>query len=268
MSNKFTYEDWLNDVRFSEWGVIPDGFLESSGLTEDEAVDVLYNEPAILNYRGYLSDEEYRKILNAYRDTTEAAVKYFKCQIPSFIEELVEDVHDEDFILNQRLTIIDNELSKTESARELSDMLSGTYPITAVTGSIYKEIVQENKVEEYLERFYESKTEPQISSVFPEIEKKQPKSFIRTAILYEERRLIKIKKDKQEISKKKILDKYSEIKGQKGDKEAFDEIYHWLINEIGYTEEEVKKEFDIKITFEALKRRISRRNQKKSKSQK
>lgn len=268
MSKDYTYKDWLNDERFVEWGVIPDGFLESSGLTEDEAVDVLYNDPYVLNFRGHLSDEEYRKILNAYRNTTKAVVEYFKCQIPAFIEALIEDVHDEEFILNKRLTVIDDELSKTESARELNDMLSDTYPITPVTGSIYKDIVEENNVEEYLERFYESKTEPQISSALPKIEKKQPKSFIRTAILYEERRLIKIKLDKQEISKDKILDKYTEIKRQKGDNVAFDEVYKWLINGIGYTEGEVKKEFDITLTIGALKRRISRRNQKKSKSQK
>lgn len=267
MSKDYTYKDWLNDVRFSEWGVIPDGFLESSGLTEGEAVDVLYNDPYVLNFRGHLSDEEYRKILNAYRNTTKAVVEHFKCKIPAFIEALIEDVHDEEFKLNKRLTVIDDELSKTESARELDDMFSDTYPITPVTGSIYKEIVEENNVEEYLERFYESKAEPQISSVLPEIEKKQPKSFIKTALFYEERRLIKIKLDKQEISKDKILDKYDDIKRQRGESIAFDEIYEWLINEIGYTEEEVKNEFGIKLTFAALKKRLQRRNKSKSESQ-
>lgn len=255
---KYTHDEWLRGPFFnlSNPRILNVG---NHPLDERDIDELNENDPLNLWQQGYITDVELEKIQNTQKEVFKKVVQFYKDQIPSFIETLIQQNIDDHFVLKEKLDSINQHFSKQSHKKDLKWIISDMYPSLNVPGTICNEIIQNETIEPYLKWFYNSQIDHEIPSVLPyTINSCYPHHFLLNSVLFEERRVIVQKISQSKLSPELIIETYIEKKHNMKASDAFENVYSWLTDKNSLTEEQVKSEYGITLTADALKQRAYR----------
>ena len=276
----YTFEDWVNDQEPTYYRNYPD-------LDETLEFGKSGFYPHLLHESGKITDEEFEKIRNEQKRVYDRVVNYHKQKRLEELQESLNNAPSKERYLTHRKSAIEAELQKADQDI-LNDVYSGKWSPYRIDSFTYREIIKredEGKPPEELKGLAPSSlmhTGPipdpgmppdwntivvdehfkltilyhefmEVERLLQEIEGKAATTVpVGTGGQVEHRDI-----ESAEISKRVIYQRYHQLyedgAGLK-QAEAYQRIEDWLVNDIGFSTEDVKRKFDITLEFDSFTR--------------
>ena len=262
----YTYEDWLEDKPyFNASDQLSDGYSVPSGMNLSGYNELVRNTPEWLyEIEGVIQDKEYELILQTKHEVCLLMRNYFVDKVESYIDSYIDKVNDKSFVYDNRYRVITDYLRKPEFA-QLVHAVARSKPVNLpISGSKCIEIKGKLSNSEAIEPLYILEKEKfKEGTLFVEKKGKRVHPYFMCAVLYKEKESIFFRRGEQILTTERILENYGEIEKREGGSKATFEIWSWLVDELGISEDTIKKKYKLTLNNDSMRKRYQRYRESK-----
>lgn len=264
----YTFEDWLEDrPYFDASDQLMEGHIVPFGMKLSEFNELVRNTPEWLHEEeGVIQDEEYELILQTKHEVCLLMRNYFVDKVESYVDSHIDKVNDKSFYYENRYRVIAEYLRKPEFTQLLHAVARAQPVNLQISGTKCIEIKHKLSKSEAIEPLYiPGKEKFQEGTMFVEKKGNRVHPYFMCAVLYKEKEIIFYRRGEQVLTTERILEKYGEIEKREGGSKATFEIWSWLVDELGISEDTIRKKYKLTMNNEAMRKRYQRyRNSKKN----